>query len=561
MLTCIIKSIKQITFPLSKFIFLISSISSLTESIAAFAEIGSSTEHELPCQTITDEDFQTLLWNREQGLVGFQHNLDRVPIISAPDDAVLNWQMLSQTEKERLVIEQEKMFLDGKISMIVLAGGEATRFGCPKPFIKVSDDLGEFLEIKAANIHWLQTTFGKSVPFYIFCNEVRLDEFKKMLADRKYYGLNPTQIRWFVQETVNTFIPTLAELSAQYANKELTTHLTFNEALRRENPDGIYRFQGKERKIPPGHFDALAAFIISGLYSEALKQGIEFVSVVNIDNLQAILKNDGMFAHFAESRVDFGFLLTEKNLFLKIRDKSNNKIIQDNLIVRFRDNVLSFDGLDEFSNKAVKDGYQYVINQIKMCVDVYDENGSLVDTETTTKSEVGGTLVQLADESGHAVGEPVMREGFQLPANFDHVNAPYFNTNTVIINLRNFLKFLEKSEEQIGNMSIHERRDLVREKLINQIKPNFEFKNHEVKGEYPLLGIVKDGKTKILVMQITRIMLQASHLKGAKSGFIFAPRSQVWMPVKEPGDRIIAAKNCRESLKKYTLRASSMEEF
>ena len=102
-------------------------------------------------------------------------------------------------------------------------------------------------------------------------------------------------------------------------------------------------------------------------------------------------------------------------------------------------------------------------------------------------------------------------------------------------------------------MNFEERSVLVRDKLIKQIKPNFEFKYHEVEGEYPTLGNVKEGKTKILVVQATRIMLQAAHLKGAKVGYLFAPRGSVFAPVKEPEDKKLAAENNRDVLKKFTI--------
>ena len=176
-----------------------------------------------------------------------------------------------------------------------------------------------------------------------------------------------------------------------------------------------------------------------------------------------------------------------------------------------------------------------------------------METKITIKTEIGGTLVQPSNEKGEAIGDPIMKEGFELPPNFDHANAPFFNTNTIILNLRSLLKFLDVSQEQLTKMNFEGRSLLVREKLIKQIKPNFEFKNHEVEGEYPDLGIVKEGKTKILVVQVTRIMLQAAHLKGAKVGYLFAPRASVFAPVKEPEDKKLAAEINREVLNNFTV--------
>ena len=511
-------------------------------------------ENERTVITVTDQDFQALVKHREQGLVGFHQNIDSTPCIPAQENSVFNWFHIDPTYKKQLVDKQEEMFRQGKISMIVMAGGEATRFGGPKPFVSVSDDLGEFLQIKVANFNWMRKTYGAHVPLYILSSEKRLHEFKKALAQRNHYGLHPEQVRWFVQGTVDTFIPSDEELRSHFQGEELHNYLAYTAALRHLNPDGIYRFQGQRRKVPGGHFDVIAAFITSGLFSEAIKQGIEFAVVVNIDNLQAILKNDGMVAYFAERGDDFGFLLAEKNLNIMIKDKTTGKVIQNKLMMRLREHILSFDGLQEFVGEAEQGSYKYVINPQNKSVDVYDLlTGRLLETEITIKSELGGTLVQLVNEQGEAMREPVLKEGFELPLYFNHADASFFNTNTIIVNLRHLLKFLEISQEALAKMNFQERAKIVREKLVKQIKLNFEFKNHEVEGEYPNFGVVKNKKTKILVVQMTRIILHAAHLKDAKVGYIFAPRTSIYAPIKEPEDREITAKKNQDSLKPFLL--------
>ena len=186
-------------------------------------------------------------------------------MIPASESAVFNWSNLSPMERNRLVNKQEEMFRQGKISMIVMVGGEATRFGGPKTFVSVSDELGEFLEIKAANLNWMRKTYGTHVPMYILSSEKRLEEFKAALRERHYYGLDREDFCWFVQGTVDTFIPSDAELKTNFKGNELKIYLDFVSALRLVNPDGIYCFKGERRKIPGGHFDAIAAFVISGL--------------------------------------------------------------------------------------------------------------------------------------------------------------------------------------------------------------------------------------------------------------------------------------------------------
>lgn len=542
-------------FSMLNFVLFVSQVKSIEPCpLQSISTPFQSLENEQTAMTITDEDFQCIVSERQQGKAGFHHNIDLTPMKPASENAVLNWSMLSKEERSHLVHKQEEMFRQGKIALIVMAGGEATRFGGPKPFVLVADTLGEFLEIKVANLNWMCKRYGSTVPLYVLSSEKRLQEFKSALAERHYYGLDKNNFRWFVQGTVDTFIPTDEELKANFKEEELATYLTYAHALYQANPDGIYRFNGERRKVPGGHFDAIAAFIISGLLSEALNLGIEFAPIVNIDNLQGILKNDGMIAYFAEQNVDVGFLLAEKNLHFSIMDRLTGKVIQNKIIVRFREGILSFDGVQEFTQEAEKEGYKFVLNSAEKTIEVYlVATGQLIETKVNIKAEIGGTLVQPTNEQGEAIGKPIMKEGFELPANFDHSNAPFFNTNTIIVNLRSLLKFLDVSQEQLAKMNFDERSGLVREKLVKQIKANFEFKNHEVEGEYPLLGFVKNGKTKIPVIQLTRIMLQAAHIQGAKVGYIFAPRASVFAPVKEPEDKQSAAANHHNTLKNFTL--------
>ena len=533
---------------------LLGDIPNTNELTAVGASLG---EGERAATTVPAEDIAEMVELRQQGLAGFHKNVDPTPVKPAPATAVVDWaNAFTEEERQRLIEKQRRMYQDGEITMIVMAGGEATRFGGPKTFVEVSPELGDFLEIKAANLRWVRETFWSEVPLYILSSEKRLLEFKDQLAQRGYYGFTEDDFKWYVQGTIDTFIPTDEEIEANFKGKaeEIERHKKIAALLRSENPDGVYRFQGAERKVPPGHFDAIASFIISGRLSDALGRGIKYAPVVNIDGLQAILKDDGAIAHFAEQETDFGFVLAEKNLTYSIADQETGVPILDKLIVRFRDNALSLDGLTEFEGELEHEGKRFVINQETKTVDVFDiATGSRIPVTYEIKPETGGTLVETAD------GEITMREGFELTKDFPHAEAPFFNTNTIILNLESLLKFLGVTQEELAAMDFDQRSKLVREQMVKRIKANFEFKKHTVIGEYPEYGkVVQDKetgemKTEIPVSQLTRIMLQSAHLPGADVTYYFFPRADVFAPVKQPEDKRIAAQNNRESLKEVTI--------
>jgi hypothetical protein len=522
----------------------------LTQVTVAAVKSGKDDDSLRTASTVTDEDFQELVQERASGEAGFHLNVDQSrEYAPAPETAVLNWGTLAEDKKQALRQKQDEMFHRGQIGEIVMAGGEATRFGGPKTFVKISDKLGDFLQVKINNLKWIWKKYGVRIPLYVLSSEKRIQEFQEQLQAKDYYGAKPEDYRWYVQGTVDTFIPSDTELEANFKGDELLKYKGFAAAARQANPDGLYRFKGERRFVPAGHFDAIASFIISGQLSDALARGIEVAPVTNIDNLQAILKDDGVIAAFAESGDDFGFILAEKNMTYEVKEAANGNMLAGKVFVRYRDNVISFDGVNEFEGSAVKDGLKYVINQEEKTLDVFDGKGEKVQTALKVKPETGGTLVQYTDENGQPA--VTMKEGFELPADFDHENAPFFNTNTVIVRLKSLLKFLDVTQQELAAMSFEERSELVRNRLVKQIKANFEFKNHEVDGEFQDLGPVKDGKTKIPVVQLTRIMLQVVQIKGAKIGYIFAPRKDIFAPVKEPEDRGIAAQNNEAALAPY----------
>ena len=525
-------------------------------------------KNERPVVTVTTDDFSRVVMDRQQGKLGVDKNVETRALIPPSQDIinqrVLEWANLTESERVRLIAKEVDMFQKGLVAAIIMAGGEATRYGGPKAFKEVTPELGEFLGIKADNLRWFINTFGKEVPLFLLSSETRIESFKQQLAQRNFYGLKESLFKWYVQGSVDTFIPTDAEIDTLSVGAELKEKFKKAAALlRQENPDGIYRFQGKKRPVVPGHLDAVSAFIISGRLTDALEAGIEYLPVFNIDNLKAILKNQGLYAQFAESGADFGFILAEKNIVFEFENLIDSAKKIPKVFVRFKENVISLDDVEVFQGEVTKDGYRFVINTFSKTVDVIDVlSGEVVGKVIKKKPETGGTLVQYGDS-----GEVTMKEGFELPASFPHELAPFFNSNTVLIRAKSLLRILGLPENEEGisklkNMSFDERSSLVREKIVKQVRANFELKEHAVEGDFNEYGKVEENKltgrkeTKINVSQITRIMLQVAQLSDVKVQYYFMPRFGDFAPVKTPDDAIGAARNSADDLKKYTLKNS-----
>lgn len=152
---------------------------------------------------------------------------------------------------------------NGKLGVVIVNGGMATRFGgVVKGIVEVYDGKS-FLQLKLEQIKKINQKYNVSIPIYLMnsyaTEEVTIEHLKK----NNYFGLKDT-LRCF-----NQFI------------------------AKRLNTDGSFVKPEKESYYGPGHGDFVFAFVgnrhACSLHDEFIKNGGEHLWYSNVDNLGATI--------------------------------------------------------------------------------------------------------------------------------------------------------------------------------------------------------------------------------------------------------------------------------
>ncbi|MBQ8980569.1 MAG: UTP--glucose-1-phosphate uridylyltransferase [Eubacterium sp.] len=105
---------------------------------------------------------------------------------------------------EGLKIEQPKAIREGKLALVLLAGGQGTRLGYdhPKGMFNVGTDRELFIfECLINNTMKVVKKAGCFIPFYIMTSSINNDETVAFFKEHNYFGYNPDYITFFVQES------------------------------------------------------------------------------------------------------------------------------------------------------------------------------------------------------------------------------------------------------------------------------------------------------------------------------------------------------------------------
>jgi UTP--glucose-1-phosphate uridylyltransferase len=163
------------------------------------------------------------------------------------------------TPEHRAQLERgERALREGKVALVVLAGGMATRMGGVVKALVEALPGKTFLDIRLAEIDSLTRRYGKAPPFWLMTSDATDTGIKQALGKRR----------------------------DGYAISTFTQNLSL-----RLTPDGKLFLGADSRpsEHAPGHGDLPDALRQSGLLSRFVERGGELVLITNLDNLGATL--------------------------------------------------------------------------------------------------------------------------------------------------------------------------------------------------------------------------------------------------------------------------------
>lgn len=202
-----------------------------------------------------------------------------------PPGAVERLAPTGTMQGDALVDAGKQLLQQGKVGLVVLNGGMATRFGGRVKGVVDALPGKSFLSLQAKRLAGLGAEFGVS-PAWILMNSRATDRATRdHLIEYGFFGLDEGRIRSFVQSGA----------------PRITTE---GELVRKD--DGAPWVYG------PGHGDFAPCLRGSGALAWARELGVEYLLMANVDNLGASL-DPALVGHFAASGAQMMAELAPKN--------------------------------------------------------------------------------------------------------------------------------------------------------------------------------------------------------------------------------------------------------
>ena len=154
----------------------------------------------------------------------------------------------------------QELLRAGKVGYVLVAGGQASRLGYDAP--KGAFPIGPVTErtlfaYHAQRLLAAQARYGRSTPWYIMTSPANDADTRTIFADNAHFGLDPSDVFFFSQDT----LPAL-------------------------DPSGRVLFADEDQlfSAPNGHGGCLIALSSSGAIDDMRARGIEQLSYFQVDN-------------------------------------------------------------------------------------------------------------------------------------------------------------------------------------------------------------------------------------------------------------------------------------
>lgn len=236
---------------------------------------------ELDLNVLT-ELFNNLVINKEDSIKGEIEDLPSVSLFNLP-----------LSTKEKYWNLGMKALSQGKVAVMLLAGGQGTRlkYDGPKGTYNMGLPSGKTIfQIHAERIKNISERAGHAIPWYIMTSPGNNDITSKFFKDNNYFGLNPEDVKFFIQTT----LPSMDE-----EGKILLS-----------SKDGI-------SLNPDGGGGCFTSLFKAGLLSDMKERGVEHVFLFGVDNVLARIA-DPYFIGFA---IDQDLDISSKSVLKKYKDE------------------------------------------------------------------------------------------------------------------------------------------------------------------------------------------------------------------------------------------------
>ena len=155
----------------------------------------------------------------------------------------------------------ESAMRDGKVGIVLLAGGQGTRLGFPHPkgMYPIGPISGKTLfEIFAEQVIALSKKSGNAIPYMIMTSDGTHDETTSFFEEKNYFGLDRGNVFFFKQG----YAPCLDGKTGELLCAE----------------------KGVLAMSPDGHGGLLAAMLNAGLFEELRRRNVDYLFLHQIDN-------------------------------------------------------------------------------------------------------------------------------------------------------------------------------------------------------------------------------------------------------------------------------------
>lgn len=159
----------------------------------------------------------------------------------------------------------EQALRDGRVGLVLVAGGQGTRLGYPGP--KGAFPIGpvsgrSLFAFHAEKIHAIQRRYGCVLPWYIMLGETNEVATKEFFTENYFFGLDESNVTFFKQR----MMPCVDE-----AGKFILSE------------------KGLLAMNPNGHGGCIPALVENGILDDARARGIDTFSYFQVDNWAARL--------------------------------------------------------------------------------------------------------------------------------------------------------------------------------------------------------------------------------------------------------------------------------